>query len=146
MLDNKIISPEGVGYNIKNEIVQFELPQMIINSTESVTWKIKSVLNPESVGAAVYCKAQYQVEGQTQQLFTIETPKTLLHEIKITSDTDLVVVTPETESVVTFTVLAPSPPTSRNFLIPTVWNYEISKFREFSKAKILICAFRQLKF
>ena len=121
LLDGRIISPEGVGYNSKNELVLFELSEMT-NSTESVTWKIESVLNPESVGAAVYCKAQYQVEGQTQQLFTIETPKTLLHEIKITSDTDLVVVTPETGSVVTFTVLAPSPPTSRNFLIPMVCN------------------------
>ena len=119
MLDDRIISPEGVGYNIKNEIVQFELFEMT-NSTEIVTWKIKSVLSAESVGAAVNCHAQYQVGGQTQQLFTIETPKTLLHEIKMTSDTDLVVVTPETGSVVTFTVLAPSPPTSRNFLIPEV--------------------------
>ena len=127
MLDNQIISPEGVGYNSKNELVLFELSEMT-NSTESVTWKIKSVLSEESVGAAVNCQAQYQVGGQTQQLFTIETPKTLLHQIKITSDTDLVVVTPETGSVVTFTVQAPSPPTSRNFLIPTVCNYNISQF------------------
>ena len=90
------------------------------NSTESVTWKINSVFSKDLIGAKLYCKAQYQVGGQTQQLFTIETPKTLLHEIKITSDTDLVVVTPETGSFVTFTVQAPSPPTSRNFLIPTV--------------------------
>ena len=56
MLDDRIISPEGVGYNIKNEIVQFELSEMT-NSTEIVTWKIKSVLSAESVGAAVNCQA-----------------------------------------------------------------------------------------
>ena len=124
MLDDRKINSEGVVYNINNEIVQFELSEMT-NSTESVTWKMKSVLSEESVGAAVNCKAQYQVGSQTQKLITMETPKTLLHQIKITSDTDLVVVTPETGSVVTFTVQAPSPPTSRNFLIPTVCNYNI---------------------
>ena len=132
MLDDKIVNSNGVGFNAKNEIVQFELSEMT-NSTESVTWKIKSVVNPVSVGAAVNCKAQYQVESQTQKLFTIETRKTLLHQIKITSDTDLVVVTPETGSAVTFTVQAPSPPNSRNFLISTVRENitEVSKWSDF---------------
>ena len=130
ILDDRIINSEGVGYNINNEIVQFELSEMT-NSTESVTWEIKSVLSEESVGAAVNCQAQYQVGGKTQQMFTMETRKTLLHQIKITSDTDLVVVTPETGSVVTFTVQAPSPPTSRNFLIPTVCNYIFFRSRTF---------------
>ena len=121
MLDNRKISPDGVGYNTKNEIVLFELSE-IINSTGKVTWKIKSVFTKESVGAALNCRAQYQVGSQTEQLFTIETPKSLLHEIKVTSDTDLVILTPETCSIVTMTVLAPFPPLSSNFLIPTVCN------------------------
>ncbi|KAL5255599.1 hypothetical protein ACHWQZ_G010987 [Mnemiopsis leidyi] len=119
MLDNRKISPDGVGYNTKNEIVLFELSE-IINSTGKVTWKIKSVFTKESVGAALNCRAQYHTGSQKEKQLIIETPKSLLHEIKVTSDTDLVILTPETGTVVTLTVLAPFPPSSRNFHIITM--------------------------
>ncbi|KAL5255600.1 hypothetical protein ACHWQZ_G010988 [Mnemiopsis leidyi] len=126
LLDNRLISPDGVGYNTKNKIVLFELFEMT-KSTERITWKIRSILTKESVGAALNCRAQYQVGSQTEQLFTIETPKSLLHEIKVTSDTDLVILTPETCSIVTMTVVAPFPPSSSNFLIPTFRAESLSK-------------------
>ena len=119
LLDNRLISPEGLSFNTKNEIVLFELSEMT-NSTEKVTWKMKSVLTKESVGAALNCRAQYHTGSQKEKQLIIETPKSLLHEIKVTSDTDLVILTPETGTVVTLTVLAPFPPSSSNFLIPTV--------------------------
>ena len=54
------------------------------------------------------------------QTIKIETPMSRVNELKITSATDPVTVTPDTAAVITFVVRAPSPPLSSVLTIPQV--------------------------
>ena len=73
-------------------------------------------------------------EGKTtNQQFVIETPTSTLNSIKITTDSQSVIVTPDTGAVITFVTYTPSPPISSNLDIPLVCN-EINKlFRNAAK-------------
>ncbi|XP_063691303.1 uncharacterized protein LOC134823701 [Bolinopsis microptera] len=105
-LDGKFVNNKGFTYNKHHDVIIFKMTEKVYGTT-TVQWKIIVAHSTAAVGN-LYCRAQYST-GQI-----VDTPMSHLNEIRIDSDLDLIVLTPDTGAVVTFITHAPSAPLSRN--------------------------------
>ncbi|XP_063690188.1 uncharacterized protein LOC134822852 [Bolinopsis microptera] len=105
-LDGKFVNNKGFTYNKHHDVIIFKMMEKVYGTT-TVQWKIIVAHSTAAVGN-LYCRAQYST-GQI-----VDTPMSHLNEIRIDSDLDLIVLTPDTGAVVTFITHAPSAPLSRN--------------------------------
>ena len=112
MLDGRVVSSKGVGYTKQLKVVLFSLAEKVYSTTE-VTWGITLTHSTIAVGT-LNCQAHYNT-GQG-----IETPVSYLNEIRISSDTEYVIVTPEMGAIVTFVTYSHSVPLSYTFNTPQV--------------------------
>ena len=63
-----------------------------------------------------------QSKTRTSRLFNLNTPRSTVNELKITSDKETVTLTPDTATEITFVIHAPSPPQSHELYVPDlVW-------------------------
>ena len=69
-----------------------------------------------------FSAGRMQGNSRTSRQFNLNTPRSTVNELKITSDKETVTLTPDTAAEITFVVHAPSPPLSHELHVPDlVW-------------------------